>query len=70
MTLTYLAANPRLERTSFTLMTNGDDSVFVKLAQIEGQQYNFSRAFAALASHQELQGILPGLKQLGRVVAS
>ncbi|MEM9815892.1 MAG: type I restriction endonuclease subunit R [Cyanobacteria bacterium P01_D01_bin.6] len=69
-TLAYLAANPHPERPSFALMTNGDDSVFVKLAQAEGRQYNFSRAFAALASHQELQYILQGLKQLGRVVAS
>ena len=69
-TLAYLAANPHPERPSFALMTNGDDSVFVKLAQTEGRQYNFSRAFAALASHQELQCILQGLKQLSRVVAS
>ncbi|MEO0537948.1 MAG: type I restriction endonuclease subunit R [Cyanobacteria bacterium P01_A01_bin.123] len=69
-TLAYLAANPHSERPSFALMTNGDDSVFVKLAQTEERQYNFSRAFAALTSHQELQCILQGLKQLGRVVAS
>ena len=69
-TLAYLATNPHLERPSFALMTNGDDSVFVKLAQAEARQYNFSRAFAALVSHQELQHILQGLKQLGRVVAS
>ena len=69
-TLAYLAANPHPERPSFALMTNGDDLVFVKLAQAEELQYNFSRAFAALASHQELQGILQGLKQLGRVLAS
>ena len=69
-TLAYLAANPHPEWPSFALMTNGDDSVFVKLAQTEGRQYNFSRAFAALASHQELQCILQGLKQLSRVVAS
>lgn len=68
-TLAYLAANPYPERPSFALMTNGDDSVFVKLAQTKGRQYNFSRSFAALASHQELQHILQGLKQLGRVVA-
>ncbi|MEL6402644.1 MAG: hypothetical protein AAFR26_26745 [Cyanobacteria bacterium J06626_4] len=70
MTLTYLAANPHPEKPSFVLMTNWDDSIFVKLAQTEERQYNFSRAFAALASHQELEGILQGLKQLGRVVAS
>jgi hypothetical protein len=49
-------------------MTNGDDSVFVKLSQAEGKQYNVSRVFAALTSVQELQKILQGLKQLSNLV--
>ncbi|WP_439342326.1 hypothetical protein [Vacuolonema iberomarrocanum] len=36
-TLAYLMANPHPERPSFALMTNGDDSVFVKLTQTEGK---------------------------------
>ncbi|MGK7891612.1 MAG: type I restriction endonuclease subunit R [Leptolyngbyaceae cyanobacterium] len=72
-TLAYLMANPDPDKPSFALMTNGDDSVFVKLSQAEarqdgGRQYNVSRVFAALTSGQELQGILQILKRLSRVV--
>jgi hypothetical protein len=67
-TLAYLMANPHPDNPSFALMTNGDDSVFVKLSQAEGRQYNVSRVFAALTSMQELQGILQGLKQLSNLV--
>ena len=49
-------------------MTNRDDSVFVKLSQVEGKRYTVSRVFAALTSVQELQDILKGLKQLSNVV--
>ena len=72
-TLAYLMANPQLETPSFALMTNGDNSVFVKLKQAKTQSenghYNFSRVFATLTSIQELQGVLQGLKQLGNLVA-
>lgn len=67
-TLAYLMANPYPGNPSFALMTNGDDSVFVKLSQVEGRRYNVSRVFAALTSMQELQQILQGLKQLSYVV--
>lgn len=67
-TLAYLMANPHPDNPSFALMTNGDDSVFVKLSQAEGKQYNVSRVFAALTSVQELQKILQGLKQLSNLV--
>jgi len=68
-TLAYLAANPHPEHPGFALMTNGDESIFVKLTQKGDRRYNFSRSFSALTSHQELQGILQGLKQLGRVMS-
>lgn len=67
-TLAYLMANPHPEQPSFALMTNGDNSVFVKLTQSGGGQYNFSRVFAALTSNQELYGILQVLKQLGHAM--
>jgi len=68
-TLAYLAANPHPEHPGFALMTNGDESILVKLTQKGDRRYNFSRSFSALTSHQELQGILQGLKQLGRVMS-
>ena len=73
-TLAYLTANPQRETPSFALMTNGDNSVFVKLRQAEtpteSGRYNFSRVFATLTSIQELQGVLQGLKQLGTLVGN
>ncbi|WP_017302640.1 hypothetical protein [Nodosilinea nodulosa] len=67
-TLAYLMANPYPDLPSYGLMTNGDDSVFVKLVQTPGRQYNFSRVFAALTSNQELYGILQGLKRIRQAV--
>jgi hypothetical protein len=69
-TLAYLMANPQPRQPSFALMTNGDDSVFVKLTQTDGRQYNFSRVFAALTSNQELYGILRILKRMSQVIAA
>jgi len=63
-TLAYLTASPYPEQPSFALMTNGDESVFVKLTQADGRQYGISRPFAALVSNQELYGVLQGLKRL------
>ena len=67
-TLAYLMANPHPDRPSFALMTNGDDSVFVKLTQSNERLYNFSRVFAALTSTQELQQVLQVLKRMGQMV--
>lgn len=69
-TLAYLMANPQPEQPSFALMTNGDDSVFVKLTRDQGGQYSVSRVFAALTSNQELYGILQVLKRISQVMES
>ena len=65
-TLAYLLANPHSKRPSFALMTNGDDSVFVKLTQTEERLYNVSRVFAALTAARELEAILQILKRLSQ----
>lgn len=67
-TLAYLMATPNHEQPRFALMTNGDDSVFVKLEANQGRRYNLSRVFAALTSNQELDGVLQILKHLGQVL--
>ena len=67
-TLAYLMANPVVDTPSFALMTNGDDSVFVKLDQVAGRRYNFSRSFAALTSNQELYEVLQILKHLAQII--
>lgn len=68
-TLAYLMANPDANTPSFALMTNGDDSVFVKLDQIAERRYNVSRSFAALTSNQELYQVLQILKRLTQVIS-
>ncbi len=65
-TLAYLMANPHLTKPSFALMTNGDDSVFVKLTQHESAQYDLSRVLAALTSNQELYSVLQILKRIAQ----
>jgi len=67
-TLAYLMANPHPEEPGFAMMTNGDDSVFVKLTPSPPGAYNVSRGFAALASDQELYGVLRILKRISQVV--
>ncbi|MEQ9485284.1 type I restriction endonuclease [Coleofasciculus sp. F4-SAH-05] len=61
-TLAYLMGNPQPEQPSFGMMTNGDDILFVKLAQTENRQYSVSRVFAPFISVQELYTVLQILK--------
>ena len=66
-TLAYLMASPQPELPRFSMMTNGDNSVFVKLAPSGPRQYDFSRVFAALTSNQELYRTLQILKRTAQV---
>lgn len=65
-TLAYLMANPHPERSSFGMVTNGDEILFVKLVQKENRYYALSRVFAPFTSKQELYGALQILKQIGQ----
>lgn len=67
-TLVYMMGNPEAKQPSFGLITNGDSSVFVKLAQSDGGKYDLSRVFASLTSNQELHHIFQILKGLGQIV--
>ena len=66
-TLAYLMANPHPTKPSFALMTNGDNSVFVKLTQTAGPQYSVSRVFAALTANSELRSVLQILKRIAQI---
>ena len=66
-TLAYLMANPHPTKPSFALMTNGDNSVFVKLTQTDGPQYSVSRVFAALTANSELRSVLQILKRIAQI---
>lgn len=65
-TLAYLMANPHPEKSSFGMVTNGDEILFVKLVQKEKRYYALSRVFAPFTSKQELYGALQILKQIGQ----
>ena len=66
--LAYLMANPQPQLPSFGMVTNGDDIIFVKLLAQTQRQYALSRAFAPLASKQELYSALKILKRIGEIV--
>ncbi|MGB3239150.1 MAG: type I restriction endonuclease, partial [Geitlerinemataceae cyanobacterium] len=65
-TLAYLMENPKPDRSSFGMMTNGDEIVFVKLTQTGIPYYDVSRVFALLTANQELYSVLQILQQIGR----
>jgi hypothetical protein len=67
-TLAYLMANPRHDRPSFGIVTNGDEILFIKLLQGEPGHYDFSRVFSPLSSRQELYGVVQILKGLAQVI--
>jgi hypothetical protein len=51
-TLAYLMASPNGDRSTFAMLTNGDDIVFVKL---EGKQYAMSQVLSPLVNQGELE---------------
>jgi hypothetical protein len=63
-TLAYLMANPQSQKSSFAMITNGDEIIFVKLTQAPHRQYNVSRMFSPLISELELARVLQVLKSL------
>lgn len=68
-TLAYLMANPQPQRSSFGLLTNGDDILFVKLVQRESRLYGLSRVFAPFPAGRELYTVLQILKRIGEAIA-
>lgn len=68
--LAYLMANPNPNLPVFGMVTNGDDILFIKVAQADTPQYNLSRVFAPFTSAKELYTVLQILKRFGQVAAS
>jgi Type I restriction enzyme R protein N terminus (HSDR_N) len=68
-TLAYLRANPQPERSSFAIVTNGDEVLFVKLRSGDRFTYAVSRMFSPFASSRELYRVLQVLKQMGAIVS-
>jgi hypothetical protein len=66
-TLAYLMANPRPEKPSFALVTNGDDILLVKL-RANAHHYALSRIFAPFISREELYRVLQILKHIAEAI--
>ncbi len=67
--LAYMTANTQPDRPTLGLLTNGDDVLFVKLANQPTKQYSLSRAFSLYTLPEELQTTLQILKRIGGAIA-
>lgn len=62
--LSYMLANPALERVTFGLITSGRNFLFLKLHHQPSPQYSLSRMFSLVNPGNELYAVLRILKQL------
>jgi hypothetical protein len=58
-------ANPHPDRSSFGMLTNGDEMLFVKVNT--SAQYSLSRIFSPFVANAELVTVLQILQQLGNL---
>ncbi|NJL20162.1 MAG: type I restriction endonuclease subunit R [Leptolyngbyaceae cyanobacterium SM1_3_5] len=65
--LAYISANPDVNRSTFALVTNGEDYQFVKF---KSQQYAFSKKFTLMSPDNELYSVLRILKRIGGAIDS
>jgi hypothetical protein len=68
-TLAYMFGSPNPERVTFGMITNGNDFLFLKLAQSLTPQYGYSRLFSLINPGNELYDVLGILKQIGTEIA-
>ncbi|MGB3299511.1 MAG: type I restriction enzyme HsdR N-terminal domain-containing protein [Phormidesmis sp.] len=66
--LTYLMANPQPEQPLFGVLTNGDEVLFVKLAQQPAARYDLSRAFSLYTVSNEIRHVFGVLKTIEKIV--
>ena len=63
-TLSYMVANPDTERSTFGLITNGSEFMFLKAQRQPTAQYSTSRLFSLFNPDNELYSVLSILKYL------
>ncbi|NET10193.1 MAG: restriction endonuclease subunit R [Merismopedia sp. SIO2A8] len=66
-TLSYMLANPDPERSTFGLITNGSEFMFLKAQRQPTSQYATSKLFSLFNPNNELYPVLAILKYLGNV---
>jgi hypothetical protein len=65
--LAYMLANPKAEKPTFGLITNGNEFRFVKLVRQQIPQYGLSDLFA-LDSRNDIEIVLQVLKRLANTI--
>ena len=68
-TLAYMFGNPNPEQSTFGMVTNGNEFIFLKLVRQPTPQYGNSRLFSLINPGNELYEILGVLKQIGTTIA-
>ena len=68
-TLAYMFGNPNPEQSTFGMVTNGNEFIFLKLVRQPTPQYGNSRLFSLINPGNELYKILGVLKQIGTTIA-
>ena len=68
--LTYMMANPDLNKPRFGMLTNGDDVLFVKILAQPAPQYGLSRAFSIYTVASELRCAFQVIKHLAQSITS
>ncbi|MFN5513704.1 MAG: type I restriction enzyme HsdR N-terminal domain-containing protein [Cyanobacteriota bacterium] len=66
-TLFYMLANPDLQQSSFGMITNGSEFVFLKSSPPPYRQYATSRLFSLLNPQNDLYDVLAILKHFGEI---
>jgi hypothetical protein len=66
-TIPLRSASPTTDRPLFGMVTNGDEVLFIKLAQQPVAQYDLSRAFSLYTLSSELTYVFKILKKIGQV---
>ncbi len=65
--LAYMMANPTSDRPTFGMVTNGDESLFVKLSREGTPKFEVSNSFLLLPRRNSLYQLLRVLKRLGQM---
>jgi hypothetical protein len=67
-TLAYMMANPHPQQSSFGMITNGDEILFVKVGWSGGFQYDVSDIFSPFPARNRLYQVVQILKRIGEVI--
>jgi hypothetical protein len=67
--LAYMLAHPNPEKPAFGFVTNGTESIFIKLTRQNKPKYSFSNEFSLLNRGNDLYAVVSVLKRLAQLVS-